>query len=79
MGRSCAPTDMAIDPERPFKPINIAVLTVSDTRTAADDTSGDILCERIKAAGPAATTPVGAGGAADEARRAGQASDAASA
>jgi molybdenum cofactor biosynthesis protein B len=42
---------MAIDPDRPFKPINIAVLTVSDTRTAADDTSGDILCERIKAAG----------------------------
>jgi molybdenum cofactor biosynthesis protein B len=42
---------MAIDPERPFKPINIAVLTISDTRTAADDTSGDILCERIKAAG----------------------------
>ncbi|QYU68651.1 molybdenum cofactor biosynthesis protein B [Leptolyngbya sp. 15MV] len=42
---------MAIDPERPFKPINIAILTVSDTRTAADDTSGDILAERVKAAG----------------------------
>ena len=42
---------MAVDPERTFKPIGIAVLTVSDTRTAADDTSGDILCERIKAAG----------------------------
>jgi molybdenum cofactor biosynthesis protein B len=42
---------MAIDPARPFKPINIALLTVSDTRTAADDTSGDILAERIKAAG----------------------------
>lgn len=42
---------MAIDPERTFKPINIAVLTVSDTRTAADDTSGDILAERVKAAG----------------------------
>jgi len=27
---------MAIDIERTFKPINIAVLTVSDTRTAAD-------------------------------------------
>ena len=27
------------------------MLTVSDTRTAADDTSGDILAERIKAAG----------------------------
>ncbi|WP_324260636.1 molybdenum cofactor biosynthesis protein B [Altererythrobacter sp. H2] len=42
---------MAIDPERTFKPINIAVLTVSDTRTPADDTSGDILAERVKAAG----------------------------
>ena len=42
---------MAIDPERTFKPINIAVLTVSDTRTSADDTSGDILVERVKAAG----------------------------
>ena len=42
---------MAIDPDRPFKPINIALLTVSDTRTVADDTSGNILAERIVAAG----------------------------
>ena len=42
---------MAVDPERTFTPIGIAVLTVSDTRTSADDTSGDLLCERIKAAG----------------------------
>lgn len=42
---------MAIDPAREFRPINIALLTVSDTRTPADDTSGDILAERIKAAG----------------------------
>ncbi len=42
---------MAIDPERPFKPINIAVLTVSDTRTPETDTSGDILADRIRAAG----------------------------
>ena len=42
---------MAIDPERTFRPISIALLTVSDTRTAADDTSGDILAARIKAAG----------------------------
>lgn len=42
---------MAVDPARLFKPINIAVLTVSDTRTAADDTSGDILVERVTAAG----------------------------
>jgi molybdenum cofactor biosynthesis protein B len=42
---------VAVDPERTFKPINIAVLTVSDTRGPEDDTSGDILVERIKAAG----------------------------
>ena len=42
---------MAIDPARTFKPINIALLTVSDTRGPEDDTSGDILAERIKAAG----------------------------
>jgi len=42
---------VAVDPERTFTPIGIAVLTVSDTRTTADDTSGDLLCERIKAAG----------------------------
>src|SRR5215203_5501488 len=42
---------MAVDTDREFKPINIAVLTVSDTRGANDDTSGDILVERIKAAG----------------------------
>ena len=42
---------MAVDTSRTFKPINIAVLTVSDTRTPADDTSGDILCERVRAAG----------------------------
>ncbi len=42
---------MAVDPSRTFKPINIAVLTVSDTRTAADDTSGDILVERVQKSG----------------------------
>jgi molybdenum cofactor biosynthesis protein B len=40
-----------IDEQRPFIPVNIAVLTVSDTRTAADDTSGDTLVERIGKAG----------------------------
>ena len=34
-----------------FQPLNIAVLTVSDTRTAADDTSGDVLQERLTGAG----------------------------
>ncbi|AWW74917.1 molybdenum cofactor biosynthesis protein B [Erythrobacter sp. KY5] len=42
---------MAIDETLPFTPINIAVLTVSDTRTRDDDTSGDILAARIEAAG----------------------------
>ena len=42
---------MAVDQSRAFKPIAIAVLTVSDTRTAADDTSGDILAERVTGAG----------------------------
>ena len=42
---------MAVDPARTFKPINIAVLTVSDTRTLADDTSGTLLCDRVQAAG----------------------------
>ena len=40
-----------IDERRPFLPVNIAVLTVSDTRTAANDTSGDALAERIVKAG----------------------------
>ncbi|HST75834.1 MAG TPA: molybdenum cofactor biosynthesis protein B [Acetobacteraceae bacterium] len=40
-----------IDESRPFVPVNIAVLTVSDTRTAANDTSGDTLAERITTAG----------------------------
>ena len=42
---------MAIDTERTFKSIKIALLTVSDTRGPQDDTSGDILAKRIEAAG----------------------------
>jgi molybdenum cofactor biosynthesis protein B len=42
---------MAIDEAKTFTPINIAVLTVSDTRTSADDTSGDILAARVTSAG----------------------------
>ena len=34
-----------------FVPVNIAVLTVSDTRTEANDTSGDILAKRAQDAG----------------------------
>ena len=40
-----------IDQNRPFRPLNIAVLTVSDSRTRADDRSGDLLAERLTAAG----------------------------
>ena len=40
-----------IDDKRPFVPLKIAVLTVSDTREAADDKSGDTLAERIEKAG----------------------------
>ena len=39
------------DSQRPFLPVNIAVLTVSDSRTIDTDKSGDILCERIESAG----------------------------
>jgi molybdenum cofactor biosynthesis protein B len=42
---------MPCDPNLPFKPVNIALLTVSDTRAPANDSSGDILAERIKKAG----------------------------
>ena len=42
---------MPLDPNRPFLPIRIAVLTVSDTRSAADDRSGDVLADRVRAAG----------------------------
>mgnify|MGYP001174274679 CR=1 FL=1 len=37
--------------ERSFIPVNIAVLTVSDSRALADDRSGDTLVERLIAAG----------------------------
>jgi molybdenum cofactor biosynthesis protein B len=47
MERSC----VAVDPARPFKPVNIAVLTISDTRTLDDDTSGALLVQRITGAG----------------------------
>lgn len=42
---------MPIDENRPFLPVNIAVLTVSDTRTVADDRSGDTLVGRIETDG----------------------------
>lgn len=41
---------MPIDESRAFLPVNIAVLTVSDTRDLATDRSGDTLAERITGA-----------------------------
>ena len=35
-----------IDDSREFIPVNIAILTVSDTRSSADDRSGDALSAR---------------------------------
>jgi molybdopterin adenylyltransferase len=42
-----------IDQTRQFVPLKIAVLTVSDTRSIADDKSGATLVDRIEAAGHA--------------------------
>lgn len=42
---------MPIDLERPFIAVRIAILTVSDTRSAADDRSGDTLVARLLDAG----------------------------
>jgi molybdopterin adenylyltransferase len=36
-----------LDEQRPFKPVNIAVMTVSDSRTEANDTSGKALVELL--------------------------------
>lgn len=40
-----------IDESRDFIPVGIAVLTVSDTRSLAEDRSGDTLVERLTGAG----------------------------
>ena len=40
-----------IDESREFKPIRIAIMTVSDSRHAADDESGSILVGRLEKAG----------------------------
>lgn len=42
---------MPIDESIAFLPVRIAVLTVSDSRTAADDRSGDTLVDRLTSAG----------------------------
>ena len=45
------PAAMPIDDSRAFLPVRIAVLTVSDTRGAAEDRSGDTLVARLEEAG----------------------------
>jgi molybdenum cofactor biosynthesis protein B len=40
-----------IDESKPFIPVRIAVLTVSDTRDQSQDRSGDVLVERLEKAG----------------------------
>lgn len=40
-----------IDESREFKPIRVGVMTVSDTRTAENDTSGDAVVEHLETAG----------------------------
>ena len=40
-----------IDSSRSFRPSGIAVLTVSDSRTLADDQSGDLLIQRLRDSG----------------------------
>ena len=40
-----------IDTELPFHPLGMAVLTISDTRSLATDTSGALLADRLVAAG----------------------------
>jgi molybdopterin adenylyltransferase len=42
---------MPLDLDRNFLPVRIAVLTVSDSRTLTEDTSGDVLVARILQAG----------------------------
>ena len=42
---------MPLDDTIAFRPVNIALLTVSDTRTTEDDSSGHLLAERITSVG----------------------------
>lgn len=44
-------TKARIDPALPFYPLNVAVLTISDTRSRDTDTSGGLLADRLTAAG----------------------------
>ena len=39
---------MSVSADATFTPLNICLLTVSDTRTLAEDTSGDFLQEALE-------------------------------
>ncbi len=40
-----------IDTDRAFTALGVALLTISDSRDASSDTSGDLLAQRVGAAG----------------------------
>ncbi|MCP5382847.1 MAG: molybdenum cofactor biosynthesis protein, partial [Kordiimonadaceae bacterium] len=42
---------MPIDPEREFLPLNIAILTLSDSRSLENDISGQVLVDKLTEAG----------------------------
>ena len=42
---------MSIDTKLNFLPVNIAIITISDTRSFSNDKSGDLLEERVKSSG----------------------------
>src|SRR5262249_28388282 len=50
-GRGAIDQMSSTDQTKPFVPLNIAVLTISDTRSLADDKSGATLAERLTGAG----------------------------
>ena len=45
------PVPTSADTARPFKPLGLAVLTISDTRGEGDDKSGNLLVQRLEEAG----------------------------
>jgi molybdenum cofactor biosynthesis protein B len=47
MSEASPPGGGRIDETRVFKPLNIAILTISDTRDESSDTSGKLLAERV--------------------------------